>query len=454
MTNKATYIAEKKKNITAIKENLITEIEKFNKLIDDSKLQLENEETIKQNNEYVQNINENILSLNEQFEKLEDKEEKKSIKHQISDLKLNIKNDSPVGKIKQQIKEYKRLIKIEKARTTEKIKAQKEIVTLKLERDLGKVDENQYKLRLMELENTSLSLNALLKQEKRMGYVFATPWLLGFILLGLFPFVASFYFGFTNYNMLSWPDWIGLENYRILLFNDSIFWPSLGNTLYHVAIATPLGVVVGVGLALLLNSKIKGISIYRTLFYLPNVVSIVAMSLLWLWLFQPSYGLINQLLEPIYNLLGVEPLSWYNATSTAKLTLILMGLWTAGGSMVIYLAQMQDIPNELYEAADIDGANGFQKIIRITLPLMTPSIFFNFIMGLIGGFQVFTQAYIMTGGQYGTYYYAYYLFDKAFSDNLMGMASAMAWILLVITLVITLFALKLNKYVFYLGGQE
>lgn len=300
------------------------------------------------------------------------------------------------------------------------------------------------------------SIQKLKKQENLIGYLFASPWLLGLIVLGAFPILASLYISLTNYNMISTPDFIGFTNYRILFTNDDLFWKSLGNTLYHVSIAVPLGIVVGVSLALLLNNKVKGMGIYRTLFYLPNVVSIVAMSLLWLWLFQPNFGLINEILAPIYKLLDMEPLRWHQATETSKITLIIMGLWTAGGSMVIYLAQMQDIPTSLYESAEIDGANWVQKTAYITLPLMTPSIFFNLVMGLIGSFQVFTIAYIMTSGgpSQSTYYYAYYLFDKMMADQAMGMASAMAWILLVIVLIVTMIALRLNKYVVYLGDEQ
>lgn len=301
----------------------------------------------------------------------------------------------------------------------------------------------------------TISIQKLKKQENLIGYLFASPWLLGLIVLGAFPIIASFYISFTNYDMISTPNFVGLANYRILFTNDALFWKSLGNTFYHVIIAIPLGIVVGVSLALLLNNKIKGMSVYRTLFYLPNVVSIVAMALLWLWLFQPSFGIINEILSPIYKLFNMEPLRWHQAVETSKMTLILMGLWSAGGSMVIYLAQMQDIPNSLYESAEIDGANWIKKTIYITLPLMTPSIFFNFIMGLIGGFQVFTIAYIMTGGgpSRSTYYYAYYMFDKMIADQAMGMASAMAWILLIIVLIFTMVALRLNKYVVYLGEE-
>jgi multiple sugar transport system permease protein len=301
----------------------------------------------------------------------------------------------------------------------------------------------------------AMTISQRKKAENRAGYLFAGPWILGIIFFGAFPFLASLYLSFTNYNMLSTPNFIGLTNYRILFFNDSIFWLSLGNTVYHVLIAVPLGIVLGLLIALLLNNKIKGMSVYRTMFFLPNVVSIVALSLLWLWLFQPSLGLINELLDPVYRLLDMEPLRWHQAAETSKITLILMGLWTVGGSMIIYLAQMQDIPLSLYESAEIDGAGWLKKTRYITLPLMTPSIFFNFIIGIIGSFQVFTLAYIVTGGgpSRSTYYFAYYLFDKMINDQNMGMASAMAWVLLAIVLVITMAGLKLNKYVIYLGDD-
>ena len=303
---------------------------------------------------------------------------------------------------------------------------------------------------------THVTMKQLKQREQRAGYLFASPWIFGILFFGAFPFLASLYLSFTNYNMLNTPSWVGITNYQILFFNDSIFWESLGNTVYHVVIAVPLGIVLGVIIALLLNNKIRGMSVYRTMFYLPNVVSIVALSLLWLWLFQPSLGLINELLDPIYKFLNMEPLRWHQAESTSKLTLILMGLWTVGGSMIIYLAQLQDIPKSLYESAEIDGANWWKQTLYITLPLMTPSIFFNFIIGIIGSFQVFTLAYIVTGGgpSRSTYYYAYYLFDKMINDQNMGMASAMAWVLLAITLIITVIGLRLNKYVIYLGEES
>lgn len=300
------------------------------------------------------------------------------------------------------------------------------------------------------------SLKKRQKNENLMGYLFAGPWLFGLIALGFFPIIMSFLISFTNYNMLSSPKWVGITNYQILFTSDQYFWTSLGNTFYHILISVPLGIIVGVALALLLNSKVKGIGVYRTLFYLPNVVSVVAMALLWLWLFEPTNGIVNGILAPIYNLFKVKPLRWYLDANLSKITLILMGLTSAGGSTIIYLAQMQDIPKVLYEQADIDGASRFYKTTRITLPLMTPSIYLSLITGFIGGFQVFTIAYIVTQGGPGrsTYYYAYHIYNTMMVDKQMGMASAMAWVLLVIVLLVTLLVMRLNKFVVYLGEES
>lgn len=296
-----------------------------------------------------------------------------------------------------------------------------------------------------------------LNAEAKAGLLFASPFIIGLIVLTAFPFLASLYFSFTNYNMKSTPDFLGLSNYIIMFTNDSLFWPSLWNTFVHVLISVPLNLVFSLMLALLLNNRIKGINIYRTIYYLPNVVSMVAMSLLWLWMFQPGFGLINQILGPVYRLLGAEPIGWLSDPSTSKLSIALMGLWTCGGSMVIYLAQLQDIPKDLYESADIDGAGMWSRLFKITLPLMTPSIFYNVVMSIISGFQVFMQAFIMTSGgpARSTYYYGYYLYDKAFKDGQMGYASAMAWILLIITLIVTMIFFAFSKkWVFYMSGED
>ena len=295
------------------------------------------------------------------------------------------------------------------------------------------------------------------RQEARAGLLFASPFIIGVIVFAAFPFLMSLYYSFTNYNMKTAPKFLGLTNYQILFTSDSLFLPTLYNTLVHVVISVPLYLVFSMMLALLLNSRVWGINLFRTIYYLPNVVSMIAMSLLWLWMFQPSFGLINQLLSPLYHLLGAEPIGWLTDPAVSKISIALMGLWTCGGNMVIYLAALQDIPQDLHEAAEIDGAGPVKRFFSITLPLMTPSIFYNLIMAIISGFQVFMQAMIMTDGgpANSTYYYAYYLYEKAFKDSQMGMACAMAWVLLLITLAVTLVVFATSKkWVFYMSGDN
>ena len=291
------------------------------------------------------------------------------------------------------------------------------------------------------------------RKEELAGYLFASPWLIGFVVFMAFPIVASFYMSFTSYNMITPPRWIGIANYKILFTSDPLFWKSLGNTLYYVVLAVPLNLILGVLIAMLMNQKVAGMRFYRTVFYLPNVVSLVAVALLWSWILDPTFGLINTALSKV----GITGPGWIYDPKWSKPSLILMGMWNVGGAMVIYLAALQDIPTYLYESASIDGANVLRKFFRITLPLLTPSLFFNVVMGVILSFQVFMQAFIMTSGGpiRSSYFYAYYLYDKAFSDANMGMASAMAWVLLVITLLLTLIILKTSAgWVYYQSGNE
>lgn len=284
------------------------------------------------------------------------------------------------------------------------------------------------------------------------GLLFISPWLIGFLLFNLYPLVASFYYSFTSYNVLSAPEWVGTENYRELFFKDSLFFVSLKNTLYYVIVAVPLYLIVGVFLAILLNLKIKGMSFLRTMFYIPSIVPIVATAILWRWIFNPQIGLMNALLTKI----GLPTIGWLTDPFWAKPSLILMGLWGIGGGMVIYLAGLQDIPQELYDAADVDGANWWQKTVKITIPMISPVIFFNLIMGMIGAFQYFTQAYIMTNGGplNATLFYSLYLYQNAFTFFKMGYASAQAWILFIIVLLATVLVFKSSaKFVFYQGGE-
>jgi multiple sugar transport system permease protein len=284
---------------------------------------------------------------------------------------------------------------------------------------------------------------------KYLGFVFISPWLIAFLAFDLIPTASAFYYSFTDWNVIAKSsNWVGLANYERMFTGDRLFWPSVWNTLYYVAFAVPLGVVAGFLLALLLNSKVRFQGLFRTLFYLPAVVPTVAAIMIWLWIFDTNNGILNWLLGTV----GVDPIRWLTSPDYSKPALIIMSLWTTGSGMVIYLAGLQNIPEELYEAADIDGASGWNKLINITVPLMTPTIFFNLLLGLIGSFQIFNAAFIMTAGGpvNSTRFYMLHLYEKAFQDSQMGYASAMAVLLFLVVLVITIFVNWSSKrWVFY-----
>ena len=267
------------------------------------------------------------------------------------------------------------------------------------------------------------------------GWLLVSPVVVGLLALSLYPFVASLYLSFCDFDIFTPPRWVGLWNYQTMFFDDPLFWKSLWNVIYYTALAVPLSIIFGVGLALLLDSDIRGLSLYRTLFFLPTIVPVVASSILWIWLLNPQIGLINSLLR----VFGLEGPTWLASVAWSKPSLVFMGLWGVGGSMVIYLAGLKDIPVSLYEAALVDGANIWQRLRHVTLPMLTPVIFFNLVMGMIGAFQYFTQAFIMTRGEPldSTLFYALYLFYQAFRYLKIGYASAMAWVLFVIVVGIT-----------------
>lgn len=289
-------------------------------------------------------------------------------------------------------------------------------------------------------------------QANRTGLLFALPWLIGFAVFFAYPVLASAYYSLCNYDAIRPPRFIGLENYQRLFFEDELFWKSLGNTLYMVAFGLPVGLLASLVIAVLLNQKLKGIAFYRTVFYLPSITPVVATSILWLWLLNPEMGLVNIALSKV----GITGPAWLTDPAWSKAALILMGLWGAGGGMVIYLAALQDIPESLYEAASLDGAGKVSQFFRITLPMLSPVILFNMIMGLIGTFQYFTQAYVMTAGgpEDSTTFYALHLFNRAFLDFKMGYASAMAWILFLITLAAALVVFKTSARWVYYSGEE
>ena len=290
-------------------------------------------------------------------------------------------------------------------------------------------------------------------KEGILGYLFASPWILGFLIFTLYPVISSLYYSFTSYNTLKAPKWVGLYNYIFMFTKDPLFYKSLWNTAFYAILSVPLGIAAGVLVAMLLNQKVKGIRLFRTLFYLPTIASSVATALLWMWIMEPNFGLLNTFLAKI----GIIGPGWLTDPAWAKSSLIFMSLWTVGGGMLIYLAALQDVPQSLYESASIDGASSFKKFLKITLPMITPTLFFNLITGVIGGLQVFNQAFIMTSGgpAYSTYFFAYHLYNKAFTEYSMGYASAMAWVLLVITMILSMIIFKSSKrWVYYEGDQK
>jgi len=290
------------------------------------------------------------------------------------------------------------------------------------------------------------------KQLQRLGkgLAFCSPWIIGFLAFNVVPIVASFYYSFTVYSVLQPPHWIGLENYAMIFFEDRLFWLALWNTVYYVVLANLVGGVLALSLAMLLNMRVHGMSVYRTIYYVPVVVPIVASSIVWLWLFNPQYGILNFVL----NWFGVPPIPWLTDPAWSKNSLVLMSLWSIGNAIVIFLAGLQDIPNEMLEAAELDGAGPLQKIRFVTVPMITPVILFNLVIGLIMGFQVFTQAYVMTNGgpADSTLFYALYLYQSAFRFFKMGYASGLAWILFMLILISSLILFKSSsRWVYYAG---
>jgi multiple sugar transport system permease protein len=292
---------------------------------------------------------------------------------------------------------------------------------------------------------------SLSKREAIWAYILIGPWIVGFIIFTLGPMVASLIFSFTDYSVVKESQFLGLANFVELLFKDYRFWHSLKVTLTYAVFAIPIGLTLGLALALLLNTKVPGIAVWRTLFYTPSVVSGVAVAVLWSYLFNPRFGVINWLLSVV----GIDGPGWLSSPQWALPALILMSLWGVGGGMIIYLAGLQGIPTALYEAAEIDGANKLQSFFSITLPLITPVLFYNLIIGIIGTFQIFTQAYVMTAGGpvESTLFYNLYLYNNAFRYHRLGYASALAWVLFLIILGLTLLVFRSSSAWVYYEGE-
>ena len=267
----------------------------------------------------------------------------------------------------------------------------------------------------------------------------------------LYPLLASIYYSFCEYSVLKPPIFVGFENYTDLM-KDEVFWKVVTNTAIYAVISLPIGMVVALSLALLLNSKVKGMAFYRTFFFLPSLVPMVSLAVLWLWLLNGEHGILNEVLKMI----GIKGPNWLGDPVWAKPALVVLGAWGAGNAMLIYLASLQDVPTSLIEAAELDGANGWQKTRNVTIPMISPVILFNMIMGIIGTLQVFAVPYVMFpdgSPERSTYFYSMYLFDNAFKFNKMGYASAMGWIMFVIILVLTSTAYRFSEKHVHYGGS-
>ncbi len=288
------------------------------------------------------------------------------------------------------------------------------------------------------------------RREEIAGWLFASPWIIGFFLFTLGPMMASAGFAFTDYNLLQPPEWIGLENFRRAFTGDALVYQALKVTSIYAFVSVPLQVGFGLIIALLLNADIRGLQYYRTLYYLPSVLSGVAVALLWRWIYAPNFGLINAFLAS----LGIQGPGWLGDTRWALPALIGMSLWHVGGGIIIYLAGLQGVPTELYEAAKVDGANWVTRFWQVTLPMITPVLFFQLIVGIIASLQVFTQALIMTNGgpHNATLFFVLYLYRNAFQFFKMGYASVLAWILFIYIFALTLLVYRSSSlWVFYSG---
>ncbi len=288
------------------------------------------------------------------------------------------------------------------------------------------------------------------RREEVMGWLMALPWILGIVIWMIGPYGAAAYLSLTDYAILKPPSFVGLQNFRVMLFEDPLFWISLRVTTIYSVVSVPLGIALALFLAMLLNARIRGLAWLRTIYYLPAVLSGVAVSFLWIWIFSSDWGVLNYLLS----LVGIRGPSWLGSQTWALPSLIIMSLWGIGSGIVIYLAGLQGVPTELYEAAEVDGAGRWRKFRSITLPMISPVILFQLIMGIIGALQTFTQGYMMTGGgpNNATLFYVLYLWRNAFQRLQMGYASALAWAIFVYILLLTAVVLRSSEaWVFYTG---
>ena len=285
------------------------------------------------------------------------------------------------------------------------------------------------------------------KRQILTGYLFIMPVILGYLIWVAGPMIMAIWLSLTEWDMLRPATFVGLSNYQQML-QDDLFWKSLSVTFYFTLVSVPLSLALSFALAMLVNVNLRGIAIFRMLFYLPSIVPLVVSAVLWIWIFNSDLGLLNALLR----WLGLPKVLWLQDSRWAMPALILMSLWSIGGSMVIFLAGLQGIPQHLYEAAEIDGAGYWQRFWNVTIPMMSPVIFFNLVIGLIGALQTFVPGYLMTQGgpQNSTLFYGLYIFWSAFRDFKMGYAAALSWVLFAIVLLLSVFVFRyLGRLVYY-----
>jgi multiple sugar transport system permease protein len=321
-----------------------------------------------------------------------------------------------------------------------------------------KMEENQTTLQLAESEGKAadkkhqkLSWRNMSRQQRReaiTGLLFISPWIIGFLVFYAGPAIVSFFISFTRWNIVGEPVWIGLQNYIEIFTDDKNFWNSVGVTLHYALLYIPLMTVLSILTALALNSKVKGVGVFRTLFYLPSIAPAIAASLVFMWILQPTYGLLNILLSYV----GIEGPNWFKNPQYAMWGIVMIAMWRLGASAIIYLAGLQNIPVQLYDAADVDGANPWQKFWNVTLPMLTPILFFQIIVELIGVFQTFTPAYVVSqsrgysGPMQELYFYMLYVYNKGWLNMQMGYASALSWVLTIFILVITVLVFRSSPY--------
>lgn len=291
------------------------------------------------------------------------------------------------------------------------------------------------------------------RKEERIFYILTGPWLIGLVIFFIVPMIASLWISLNRWDMLTPAKFVGFDNFKTAFNDDPLFWQSLKVTGLYSVLAVPLGLVCSLLLSLLLNQAVRGMRLFRTIFYLPAVVSGVSVMVLWMWIFNPQIGLLNTIL----GYFGIEGPGWIFDPKWALPSMVIMSLWsTIGGSVIIWLAGLKGVPPTLYEAAELDGAGVWQKFRNVTIPMLTPTIFFNLVMGIIGTMQTFGEAYVMTKGgpMNSTLFFNFYLFDHAFQNFRMGYASALAWVLFLLILALTLLVVRSSAAWVYYEGER